>query len=138
MEIAMVINSFHHYIKYFNRYYYPSFKEHHYQHQLHHHRDSDDSDSDGSELIVARKTKSLAERIREELDLSDENDDDDDDEVLATHREEMIEFMIHVHQRKKRAIEKYQKSQEVKNHKKTDCFSFCILNMSFIEKKCTN
>lgn len=68
-------------------------------------------------MIVARKTKSFAERIREELDLSDENDDDDD-EVLATHREEMIQFMIHVHQRKKRAIEKYQKSQEVKKYKK--------------------
>jgi DNA helicase INO80 len=56
--------------------------------------------------------KSLAQRTREEFTFSD-GGEDGDDEVLLAYREEMIQFMVDVHRRKKRVIEEYEKKEAV-------------------------
>ncbi|RCI07069.1 putative DNA helicase ino80, partial [Rhizopus stolonifer] len=53
--------------------------------------------------------KTLAQRTREEFAFSD--GEDDDDEVLLTYREEMIQFMVEVHKRKKRILEEHEKKE---------------------------
>lgn len=61
--------------------------------------------------------KSLAQRTREELVFSD---GEEEDEVLLAHREEMVQFMIDVHRRRKRVIEAYEKKEAVKTHTHTN------------------
>ncbi|KAI8348053.1 SNF2 family N-terminal domain-containing protein [Choanephora cucurbitarum] len=85
---------------------------------------SDLSDSSSEELSDIEETpatiKTLAQRTREEFAYSDggEDEDDDDDEILLTFREEMIQFMVDVHKRKKQVIEDYKK-KEASRHAKT-------------------
>lgn len=75
---------------------------------------SDDSDSSVDNFSdiekVPKPNKSLVKRAHEELLSSGE---DDDDEILHTHREEMIKFMVEVHRRKRRIIEEYEKKEAV-------------------------
>ncbi|KAK4519071.1 uncharacterized protein ATC70_009302 [Mucor velutinosus] len=77
---------------------------------------SDDSDSSADDLSdiekVSKPNKSAVKRAHEELLSSGE---DDDDEILHTHREEMIKFMVEVHRRKRRIIEEYEK-KEARRH----------------------
>ncbi|KAG1114772.1 hypothetical protein G6F42_014104 [Rhizopus arrhizus] len=77
---------------------------------------SDDSDSSVDNFSdiekVPKPNKSLVKRAHEELLSSGE---DDDDEILHTHREEMIKFMVEVHRRKRRIIEEYEK-KEARRH----------------------
>lgn len=54
--------------------------------------------------------KSLAQRTREEIVFSE---GEEEDEVLVAHREEMVQFMIDVHRRRKRVIEAYEKKEAV-------------------------
>lgn len=77
--------------------------------------DSDDSIDDLSDVDLrpANDGKSLAQRTREELLLSDDGGEEDDDEVLLAHREEMVQFMIDVHRRRKRVIEEYERKEAV-------------------------
>ncbi|CEP15242.1 hypothetical protein [Parasitella parasitica] len=79
---------------------------------------SDDSDSSVDDLSDIEKasqlSRSAAKRAREELLSSDAGEDDDDD-ILHTHRDEMIKFMVEVHRRKRRIIEKYEK-KEARRH----------------------
>ncbi|KAI8646831.1 SNF2 family N-terminal domain-containing protein [Parasitella parasitica] len=80
---------------------------------------SDDSDSSADDLSDIEQTsqlnRSAAKRAREELLSSDAGEEDDDDEILHTHRDEMIKFMVEVHRRKKRIIEKFEK-KEARRH----------------------
>ncbi|KAL7313167.1 putative DNA helicase ino80 [Mucor circinelloides] len=77
---------------------------------------SDDSDSSVDNFSdiekVSKPNKSVVKRAHEELLSSGE---DDDDEILHTHREEMIKFMVEVHRRKRRIIEEYEK-KEARRH----------------------
>ncbi|KAG0172957.1 putative DNA helicase ino80 [Apophysomyces sp. BC1034] len=76
---------------------------------------SDDSSMDDMsdrEIDTASK-KSLFKRTLEDLGLSDE----DEEEMLHAHREQMVEYMIEVHRRKKMVIEDYEKKQVHKHAK---------------------
>jgi DNA helicase INO80 len=74
--------------------------------------DSDDSSMNESDIELRPKGgKSLAQRTREELIFSE--GEEEDDEVLLAHREEMVQFMIDVHRRRKRVIEEYEKKEAV-------------------------
>lgn len=64
--------------------------------------------------MQSKDRKSLAQRTREELSLSDDGKEEDDDEVLLAHREEMVQFMIDVHRRRKRVIEEYERKESVR------------------------
>lgn len=75
--------------------------------------DTDSSMDDDSDIETTAKL-SAAKRAREELSFTD-GSDDDDDEVLLTYKEEMIQFMLNVHRRKKRVIEEYEKKEAVRN-----------------------
>jgi DNA helicase INO80 len=77
--------------------------------------DSDDSSMDDLSDIDTRPAngKSIAQRTREELTFSDDGGEEEDDEVLLAHREEMVQFMIDVHRRRKRVIEQYEKKEAV-------------------------
>ncbi|KAI7862197.1 SNF2 family N-terminal domain-containing protein [Spinellus fusiger] len=69
---------------------------------------SEDSSGEESdhELMIPKK-KSLYERTLEELGLSDEDEED----ILQAHKEEMVEYMIQVHRRRKHVIEAYEKKR---------------------------
>lgn len=74
--------------------------------------ESDDSSMDESDIELQPKAgKSIAQRTREELVFSE--GEEEDDEVLLAHREEMVQFMIDVHRRRKRVIEEYEKKEAV-------------------------
>ncbi|KAI8368263.1 SNF2 family N-terminal domain-containing protein [Radiomyces spectabilis] len=78
---------------------------------------SDDSSVDDFARHSSRSrqtSKSLAERTLEELQLSD---DDDDEDILYTQRDAMIQYMIDVHNRRKRVIEAYEKRSSSKHSK---------------------
>lgn len=76
--------------------------------------DTDSSMDDDSDIEILSKTNkmSAAKRAREELSFTD-GSDEDDDEVLLTYKEEMIQFMINVHKRKRRVIDEYEKKEAV-------------------------
>ncbi|GAA5800530.1 hypothetical protein HPULCUR_005965 [Helicostylum pulchrum] len=78
--------------------------------QTQHSDDSDDSSIDDlSDMEIRPKGgKSLAQRTREEIVFSE---GEEEDEVLLAHREEMVQFMIDVHRRRKRVIEAYEKKE---------------------------
>jgi hypothetical protein len=78
--------------------------------------------------------KSLAQRTREELAFSD-GGEDDDDEVLLAYREEMIQFMVNVHTRRKRVIEEYEKKEAVSN---VVLLFESLTNDCIIEETCQN
>ncbi|KAF7725825.1 putative DNA helicase ino80 [Apophysomyces ossiformis] len=76
---------------------------------------SDDSslgDISDREIDTTSK-KSLFKKTLEDLGLSDE----DEEEMLHTHREQMVEYMIEIHRRKKMAIEEYEKKRVHKQAK---------------------
>jgi DNA helicase INO80 len=73
--------------------------------------ESDSSmDDDDSDLEINTKV-SAAKRARDELSFTDGSDDDD--QVLLTYKDEMIQFMINVHKRKRRVIDEYEKKEAV-------------------------
>lgn len=83
----------------------------------HHSDNSDDSLDDFSDVELQSNGKSLAQRTREELAFSDDGKEEDDDEVLLAHREEMVQFMIDVHRRRKRVIEEYERKEAMRHAK---------------------
>ncbi|KAI9485948.1 MAG: SNF2 family N-terminal domain-containing protein [Benjaminiella poitrasii] len=87
------------------------------------HENNYDTDSTVDEIseddMRPKPKKPITKRTREELALSDEGDEEDDD-ILLAHREEMIQFMVEVHKRRKRVIEEYEKKEARKHAKMKD------------------
>ncbi|KAI8332980.1 SNF2 family N-terminal domain-containing protein [Blakeslea trispora] len=82
---------------------------------------SDISDFSSEELSDLEEKpsaiKPLAQRTREEFAYSD-GGEEEEDEILVAFREEMIQFMVDVHKRKKQVVEDYKK-KEASRHVKT-------------------
>ncbi|KAI8967388.1 SNF2 family N-terminal domain-containing protein [Mycotypha africana] len=78
--------------------------------------DTDTSLDEFSDIEMAnnKMTKPIIKHSLQQMPGQLEDDSEDDDEVLLTHREEMLQFMMEVHKRKRRVIEEYERKEAIR------------------------